>query len=332
MELYKFSIPEESSGVFTENVNKLRSFEGCLRKIFYDEKYIETLMPTFEYVELYKSVYKNLDESTLFKYINKEGKDVALRWDFTVPIARYYISQKKDEIARYCYFGKVYRKEKEHKGKNSEIYQVGIELIGKKTIEGDVECISLLQKSLPIFGLKDLKIELGSASFYNRLCEIIGNERKEEFSKLLLQKNISGLKKFCIKYNLDERISNFIISLPRLNGNIEILTKTIEKLKDKELKNSLRELKELYETMNMKQQDLFDLACVPNMEYYTGIIFKVYSKYVEEPIISGGRYDKLYSNFGKDVSAIGMAYYMNNILKAVERAGEENVKSSINKR
>ena len=35
-------------------------------------------------------------------------------------------------------------------------------------------------------------------------------------------------------------------------------------------------LKELYETMNMKQQDLFDLACVPNMEYYTGIIFKVY--------------------------------------------------------
>ena len=64
-----------------------------------------------------------------------------------------------------------------------------------------------------------------------------------------------------------------------------------EKLKDKELKNSLRELKELYETMNMKQQDLFDLACVPNMEYYTGIIFKVYSKYVEEPIISGGRYD-----------------------------------------
>lgn len=330
MELYKFAIPEESSGVIIDNVNKLRSFEEKLRKIFYEEKYIETLMPTFEYVDLYKSVYKNLDESTLFKYINKEGKDVALRWDFTVPLARYYISQKKDEVTRYCYFGKVYRKEKEHKGKSSEIYQVGIELIGKKAIEGDVECISLLQKSLPIFGLKDLKIELGSASFYNRLCEIIGNERKEEFSNLLLKKNISGLRKFCDKFQIEKKLAEFVISLPRLNGNIEILTQTIEKLEDEELISSLIELKSIYETMNMKQQDLFDLACVPNMEYYTGIIFKVYSKYVEEPIISGGRYDKLYTNFGKDCSAIGMAYYMNNVLKAVERAGEESVKSSIN--
>ena len=39
----------------------------------------------------------------------------------------------------------------------------------------------------------------------------------------------------------------------------------------------------------MKERDLFDLACVPNMEYYTGIIFKVYSKYVEEPIIKYSR-------------------------------------------
>ena len=82
--------------------------------------------------------------------------------------------------------------------------------------------------------------------------------------------------------------------------------------------------------MNMQEQDLFDLACVPNMEYYTGIIFNVYSKFVEEPIISGGRYDKLSNTFGKNISSIGMAYYMNDILKAIEKAGEENVKNGIN--
>lgn len=330
MELYKFAIPEESSEVITENVSKLRFLEEGLRKYFCKENYNEILMPTFEYVELYKSIYKDLDESTLFKYVNKEGKDIALRWDFTVPIARYYITHADEKIGRYSYFGKVYRKEKEHKGKNSEIYQAGIELIGRKSIEGDIECIDLLQKTLPIFGLNDLKIELGSARFYNRLCDIVGNDKKEEFSKLLMRKNISGLKKFCLNYNIDKKMQDFIITLPRLNGNIEVLTKAIEKLDDIELKESMMELKRLYETMNMKHRDLFDLACVPNMEYYTGIIFKVYSKYVEEPIISGGRYDKLYNNFGKDVSAIGMAYYMNNILKAIERAGEENVKNSLN--
>ncbi len=330
MELYKFAIPEESNEVIVENVYKLRKYEEMLRNLFYQENYIETLMPTFEYVELYKSVYKNLDESTLFKFVDKEGKDIALRWDFTVPLARYYISQKKEDIARYCYFGKVYRKEKEHRGKNSEIYQIGIELIGKKAIEGDVECISILKKSLSTFELKDLKIELGSASFYNRLCELVGIDKKDEFSNLLTQKNISGLKKFCDKYNIEENLSTFIVSLPRLNGNIDVLKQTINNINDKELQNSLIELKDLYETMNMKEQDLFDLACVPNMEYYTGIIFKVYSKYVEKPIISGGRYDKLYENFGKKIPAIGMAYYMDNILKAVTKVGEINAKNSLN--
>lgn len=330
MERYKFAIPEESKGLVIDNVNKLRKMEEALRKVFYQKGYLETLLPTFEYVELYKSVYKNLDESTLFKYINKEGEDLALRWDFTVPIARYYISQKSSEIARYCYFGNVYRKNKEHKGKNNEIYQVGIELIGKKAIDGDIECISLLKESLPIFELQDLKIELGSASFYNRLCEMVGNDKKEEFSNLLIQKNISGLKRFCEKYQIEKKLAKFIISLPRLNGDIHILKETICNVSDPKLQGSLKELQELYETMNMKGQDLFDLACVPNMEYYTGIMFKVYSQYVEEPIISGGRYDKLYENFGKDVPAIGMAFYMDNILKAIERAGEENAKDSTN--
>ena len=327
MELYKFAIPEESSGVIIDNVDKLREIEGNLRKIFYEEKYIETLMPSFEYVELYKSIYKNLDESTLFKYIDKDGKDVALRWDFTVPLARYYISQGNKKTARYCYFGRVYRKEKAHKGKNSEIYQSGIELIGKKAIEGDVECISLLQKSLSVFGLNDLKIELASASFYNRLCEIIGIDKKEEFSILLIQKNISGLRKFCDKYCIEKNLKEFIVSLPRLNGNIDVLNRIINSVEDTELQNSLIDLRELYNTLNMKERDLFDLACVPNMEYYTGIIFKVYSKYVEEPIISGGRYDKVYENFGEDIPAIGMAYYMDNILKAIAKVGEENDKN-----
>ena len=51
---------------------------------------------------------------------------------------------------------------------------------------------------------------------------------------------------------------------------------------------------------------------------------------VEEPIISGGRYDKLYENFGKDIPAIGMAYYMDNILKAIAKVGEENDKNGTN--
>ena len=324
MDLYKFRLPNESNSVIAKNVEDIRMLEGNLRKIFYKYSCKEVLMPIFEYVNLYKSVYKNLDESLLFKFINKDGEDIVLRYDFTVPIARYFFSQKKDESINYCYFGKVFRKEKELNGKNSEIYQAGVELIGWNDIDGDIKCLSLLKETLPLFGLPDLKIELGSARFYNRLCELIGIERKDEFSNLLFKKNISGLRRFCEKYQIENKLRSFVESLPRLNGNVEVLKNVIDTIQDDELRDSMIELEELYERMKMKEQDLFDLACVPSMDYYTGIIFKVYDKHVEEPIISGGRYDRLMDNFGKDVPAIGMAYYMDNIIKAKEKAGEEN--------
>lgn len=322
METFKFAIPEESNGIIIENVSRLRKIEGKLRELLYKENYTETIVPTFEYVELYKSIYKNIDESTLFKYVSKDGKDIDLRWDFTIPIARHYVSQQINKIARYCYFGKIYRKERQHKGKSSEIYQAGFELIGKKGIEGEIESLSIMQKSLPIFGLKDLKIELGSASLYKRLCELVGD--KEIFSNLILQKNISGLKNFVEERNIEQRLGEFIVKLPRLNGDINMLIQIMSTIHDKELLDSMNELKTLYEKMNMKNQDLFDLAFVPNMEYYTGIVFKVYSQYSSEAIISGGRYDALYGSFGKETPAIGMAYYLDNILKAIERAGEKN--------
>ena len=67
---------------------------------------------------------------------------------------------------------------------------------------------------------------------------------------------------------------------------------------------------------------------VPKMQYYTGLIFKVYSEYVPDPIIAGGRYDKLLEKFGKDVPAIGFAYYMDSVVKANKKESEKNVENS----
>ena len=112
IEEFKYSIPEESRGVITENVIKLREIEAKLRKIFSKHNIEEVLIPLFEYVDLYKSVYTNFDEEKVFKYIGKDGKVIALRWDFTIPIARHYFSHNIQKEIRYSYFGKVYRKEK----------------------------------------------------------------------------------------------------------------------------------------------------------------------------------------------------------------------------
>lgn len=322
LEEYKYLIPEESNGVVIENVGELRKVEALLRKIFNKHNFTETLVPLFEYVELYKSVYADFDEEKTFKYIGKDGKVIALRWDFTIPLARHYFSQNTEEEARYSYFGKVYRKEKTYKGRSNESYQAGIELINKAGIEGNVECLNILQEALNELKLSNLKLELGSAKFFDRLCELVGN--KETLVEILSKKNISAMEKFVANNShLDERVIQLLLRLPRLCGDIRMLDDIIENAKDEVIVNSLKDLRSIYNQIGEKENIIFDLSMCPTMEYYTCLMFKVYSPYSPEPIVSGGRYDSLYKNFKKDIPAIGMGFSLNDILKVMLKEGEK---------
>lgn len=331
LEEFKYLIPEESNGVIIANVKKLRKTENKLRRVFEKHNYIETLIPLFEYVDLYKSVYKNFNEEKIFKYIGKDGKVIALRWDFTIPIARHYFSQNTNKEKRYSYFGKVYRKEETFKGRNNESYQAGIELINNPGIKGDIECLKVLEESLQELKLSNLKLELGSAKFFYRLCDLVDD--KEKFIKILTKKSISEMEKFVNESkNLDDEIRNLLLKLPRLCGDIKMLENVIKTTSDEIILIALNELKKIYQSFKNRRNIIFDLSMCPTMEYYTCIMFKVYSPYSPEPIVSGGRYDSLYKNFKRDVPAIGMGFYLNNILKAMEKEGEKNDKNSSNKR
>ena len=229
---YRYLIPEESNGVITKNVKELRNVENLLRIIFEKYNYIETLVPLFEYIELYKSVYVDFDEEKAFKYIGKDGNVIALRWDFTIPIARHYFSQNTNTEARYSYFGKIYRKEKAYKGRNNENYQAGIELINMPGIQGNIEVLEILQTSLKKLKLSNLKVELGSAKFFNRICELAGN--KQKLMEILNKKNISEMENFVKdNENLSLKLKKLLLKLPMLFGNINMLDEIILEVEDK---------------------------------------------------------------------------------------------------
>lgn len=333
MENFKFLIPEESNGVIVKNISTLRKIEENIRKVFAKYNYQETLMPTFEFMDLYRNIYKNIDYGQTYNFINDKGENIALRWDFTVPLARFYVSQnkEKDDIGRYSYFGSIFRKPEKLMGKMSEYYQAGIELINVPGIKGEKEILDILIETLPYLNLKRLKIEMGSSLFFERVFELTG--KREELIEILSKKNISEMRKFVERNKFDDKLSNLLLKLPRLCGKVTILDSLINTLDDEKLLQALNELKKLYEIITLNNNDyeiIFDLSMVPKMQYYTGIIFKVYSEYVPDPIITGGRYDKLLEKFGKDVPAIGFAYYMDSVVKASKRESERNVENSNN--
>lgn len=319
MEEFKYLIPEESIDAIMNNVSKLRDIENDLRHIFVEHGYLEVLMPSFEYVELYNDMDIGIDEEKMFQYINYEGKRVALRVDFTVPLARLYSSQKENGKKRYCYFGKVYRKEKRHKGRSSEFFQAGIELLGKAGVAGDLECLELVLETMQCLRLKTLRIEMGSAQFYNRLVEIVDDEK---FVNILKRRDLSAMKDFVESHHFDSHLHDLLLMLPQAFGDIQVLYQVQSLIDDPLLKEAIEECIHLYQQSKMKDILTFDLAMTPMMKYYTGIMLKGYSPYSAEPIMNGGRYDKLMNHFQRQVPAIGFSYDLSHILKALEKEEE----------
>lgn len=319
MEEFKYLIPEESIDAIMNNVSKLRDIENDLRHIFVEHGYLEVLMPSFEYVELYNDMDIGIDEEKMFQYINYEGKRVALRVDFTVPLARLYSSQKGNGEKRYCYFGKVYRKEKRHKGRSSEFFQAGIELLGKAGVAGDLECLELVLETMQCLRLKTLRIEMGSAQFYNRLVEIVDDEK---FVNILKRRDLSAMKDFVESHHFDSHLHDLLLMLPQAFGDIQVLYQVQSLIDDPLLKEAIEECIHLYQQSKMKDILTFDLAMTPMMKYYTGIMLKGYSPYSAEPIMNGGRYDKLMNHFQRQVPAIGFSYDLSHILKALEKEEE----------
>ena len=316
MEEFKYLIPEESIDVITHHVDLMREIESHLRNVFIEHDYLEVLMPSFEYVDLYSDMDIGIEEEKMFQYINFEGKRVALRTDFTVPLARMYSTQNQQGEKRYCYFGKVYRKEKRHKGRSSEFYQGGVELLGKAGFAGDKECLDIIQQTLPYLKLKEIKIEIGSAKFYKRLCELVDDK---DFVNILKKRDISSIDKLIKNKKIEGPLKKLLLQLPRSFGDINIIDDMLKSLEDQQLKESLIELKQLYETINDKEHFVFDLAMTPSMKYYTGIMIKGYTINSAETIITGGRYDHLMNHFQKNVPAIGFSYDLSHILKALEK-------------
>ncbi|MDD8049001.1 MAG: ATP phosphoribosyltransferase regulatory subunit [Thomasclavelia sp.] len=317
MEEFKYLIPEESMDAIINNVDTFREIENDLRNIFKNHNCNEVLMPSFEYVDLYDQLDIGLDRDRMFQYINHESKNVAMRVDYTIPLARLYANSYKNEEKRFSYFGTVYRKERMHKGRSSEFYQCGIELMGNTSKEGDNECLRIIEEALPKLKLDNVIIELGSARFFNRLIELVG-DYKNEITNILSFRNISEMEKLVLKANFDKKLTKLLIKLPTLLGSIEMLDETINDLNDQELIDSLNEIKESYNSLKNRENILFDLGMVPSMKYYTGLMIRGYSSHSASPILSGGRYDDILPRFECNKGAIGFSFNMNRILDALE--------------
>ena len=305
-----------------QNLNKKEKFIYRLRKLMEDYGYTNTSVNLLEDYESYAGGHMIKDENIL-KLIHPNGKLYALRPDMTIPIAKRYAAEgKKEELSHKVYYNdSVFRIEQKSYNSLSEMQQIGVEALGINDKIIDLEILTLAKEVLCEIN-EVYHIDLSHSGVLEKLFALgkFSKEDKENILDLISKRSKTDLTLFLNKLDVDNKILQSFLSLLSLNGSFEAVLK--EFMSDEILQtftdviNDLEELKEFLEIYKISVD--LDFSLSSNLKYYTGIIFKGYVPNISEAVLTGGRYDKLAKNFGKDIPAVGFGVNLTEILKGFE--------------
>lgn len=303
-----------------------KRIEDAIRKEFILSGYDEIETPSFEYYDVFSSGIGSYVQEKMMKLIDDKGRILVLRPDLTVPIARMYAASFKGVVSpqRFCYIQNAFSSEEPGIGKANEFTQAGVELIGEPNFAGDVEVISLAIRTLKNIGLKDFKIDIGHVGFFKG---IISNLNLEEQDIDLIRSSIDGknmleLENILDKLPIDKKSREKLKKLPELFGDKKILDIAMSMSENEEQKASIENLVKVYEmltSLGLEKYISIDLGMLHDIGYYSGIVFRGLTAAIGFPIISGGRYDELLSEFGTPNTATGFAIGIKRVLIALEQ-------------
>lgn len=319
MAKYSKTIPEGTKDVYLQGLKKRRFLENLLKELFAKNGYNEVATPIFEYFDLFNSGIGKIPQHEMYSLTDAAGRLLVLRPDSTKPIARLVSTRLKNAKypLRLFYNQEVYKRNIRLNNKADEIMQFGGELIGINGVDSDAEMIRLSVESLKTC-CNDFLIEIGHVDFFKSIINGLSCELCENMRELVSGKNYPALDNFSDK--IPKETLNKLKLLPQIFGKEEILIKAKEIFTDKISQDALIYLEKLYsklKELNITDNISIDLGIVNDYDYYTGIVFKGYIKKSGDIVLSGGRYDTLYNEFGLNLPAVGFALDIDDLSKEI---------------
>ena len=319
--------PDGVRDLYNEDYKKKLEIQNKLHQVFAEYGCLDIQTPTFEYFDLFSNQIGTTPSKDLFKFFDTEGNTVVLRPDFTPSIARCVAKyfDPENEPVKLCYMGNTFTNASNYQGRLKETTQCGVEFIGDGSAKADAQMLSMVVDCIKAIGIEEFQISVGHAGFFDALLEAAGLNRKyaNALRNLLDNKNFLGVEDFVEKLEIKEDLKNLFLLLADFDiteddlSNAKVWSNPYPKVA--KAISSLEELhSNLKDTGNEKYVS-FELGMISNYEYYTGIIFAGYTYGLGEPIVKGGRYDNLLSNFDKDAPAIGFAFVIDQLLTAVDK-------------
>ena len=246
-------------------------------------------------------------EKQIYRFMKGEN-DLALRFDLTVPLAK-YVTEYYDKLSfpfkRYQ-IGKVYRGEKPQRGRYREFYQCDIDIIGdgELSVVNDAELASVIYKTFLNLGFDDFTICINNRKILNGLFEGLNvKENSVEILRTIDKLDKIGPEK--VRKELCEEISedkvDTIMNFISISGNNDEKIKALEEINisNNTWNEGLKDLKEVVKFIRIfmvpEENFKIDLTIARGLDYYTGTVYETFlNKYRNlGSVCSGGRYDNL---------------------------------------
>ena len=329
MKNYDLITPEGTKDLLFEESMVRREIENNLHEIFKKSGYCEFITPGLEFYDVFNLNSSYFPQENLYKLTDSKGRLLVLRPDSTMPIARAVATRLKDATLplRIFYNQNVYRTEPSLKGRSVEIGQTGIELIGSQMKTADLEVISMAAAALKACGL-NFSLEIGNIGVFKELVSRLKvSEREKEYIRQLIEtKNFPALNDMLDSIG-SGNVTEALKKLPALFGGEEVFEKAKKVMPDEKITEILDELKEIYKDVSdICGKDIeitVDLGLVNKTDYYTGLIIKGYLQGNGDEVLSGGRYNKLISEFGYAITAVGFEVNVDAIAKVASKNANE---------
>ena len=272
----------------------------------------------------------NINENITSKLLSKEIAEKALRYDLTVPFARFVVNNKNDitfPFKRYQ-MQNVWRADRPQKGRFREFYQCDADVIGSNSLLNEIELIQLCDDIFTDLKVPNIKILINNRKILAAMIEMMSaSEFFDDFviildkiDKIGLEKVEDELIKIGVPKNKLSILNNFL--------NITDIDKLTNLLCDSKIGiigvQELKYIMKNIENLNLKSSELkFDITLARGLDYYTGSILEIKSQDVNiGSIAGGGRYDDLTSVFGlDDVSGVGISFGIDRIYLVMEDLG-----------
>jgi histidyl-tRNA synthetase len=287
--------------------------------------------PALEYAEILLGKGGGETEKQVYRFTDQGGRDVALRFDLTVPFARFLAAHRNElsfPFKRY-HIAKVWRGENTQRGRYREFTQCDFDIVGSGSAASDFEILLIMKDTLAAIGAGDCTIHINHRGIFNRFLSRIGaSEHTTEVLRVVDKIAKTGREEAAghLAVLLDESRAAAILDYIEPGANFEETLARVTEASGGDTPDS-RHMERIWRYMNdagIAPSFKFDPSITRGLDYYTGIVYESFLNALPSigSVCSGGRYDNLAGLYSKEpISGVGASIGLDRLISALESLG-----------